>query len=649
MEIYSLAIFLPGLSFLALGLGGRWLKAQGSNMLSCVFLGMAMLISFHAFKHVAWDGHAFLLPLGSWFEAGQVNVIWSLRFNTLTTLMICVVNTIAFLVHVYSVGYMEKDPGVPRFMAYLGLFTFMMLMLVTGENLVQIFLGWEGVGLASYLLIGFWHHKDSANQASMKAFLVNRVGDLGLILGMALVLATFHTLNIGEILRALPDHLDQTLCLGGPIGGWTLEIRTLEMVGILFFIGAMGKSAQLGLHTWLPDAMEGPTPVSALIHAATMVTAGVFLVARLSPLYELAPVARGIITVVGASTAVFAGTVALTQNDIKRVIAYSTCSQLGYMFFALGVSAYNAAVFHLFTHAFFKALLFLGAGSVIHGMSNEQDMRHMGGLAKYMPFTCGIMWIGSLALAGFPFFAGFYSKDAILEAAWMSQSPLGVYAYTVGIFVAILTAFYSWRLLFLTFHGSVRGDETVMGHVHEPDLWMSIPLLLLCMGALFTGYLGVDPFLNAGEAFWRYALALVPEAEKSLPGILHYAPLGAGVSGIVLAMVFYGLYPRGPRLVVEKFPCIYRFLLNKWYVDDLYHKIFVRPLLRIGGFLWHRGDERGIDAWGPQALSSWTLKRAKTMSRLQSGYVYHYATAMILGVAFFIAYHLVTMIRQGGV
>lgn len=632
--MYMATIFLPLISFLLVGLFGRFVGDRSSNLVSCSLLIASAVFSVIIFRDVVIEGRGVVVPLFTWFDVGMLKVTWALRFDTLSTIMVTVVNIISCLVHIYSVGYMHRDPSVPRFMAYLGLFTFMMLMLVTGESLVQVFFGWEGVGLASYLLIGFWYHKESANQASIKAFLVNRVGDFGFVIGLALIFFTFGSLNITEILQDAGSVASSVI----PIFGW--DVPVLELIGILLFIGAMGKSAQLGLHTWLPDAMEGPTPVSALIHAATMVTAGVFLVARMSPLYEFTPFARDVIIFVGASTALFAGTIALTQNDIKRVIAYSTCSQLGYMFFALGVSAYGAGIFHLVTHAFFKALLFLGAGAVIHGMSNEQDMRHMGGLATYMPFTCTVMWIGSLALAGVPFFAGFYSKDAILEAAWFSQSLMGPYAYWLGIAAAVLTAFYSWRVLFMTFHGPSRGEEVVMGHVHEPGPTMFIPLSLLSIGAIFSGYIGAKSFLSEGAAFWRGSLITVKQTTEHLPLLIHALPMIAGAVGIGAAFLFYNRFPKWPESLSQSLASLYKLFLNKWYFDELYEKVFVKPAHFLGRLLWTRGDVKTIDRYGPDGLATTTIKLANRVSRIQTGYIYHYAFGIILGVSILAAWYL---------
>jgi NADH-quinone oxidoreductase subunit L len=560
--------------------------------------------------------------------------------------MLVVVTWVSAMVHVYSVGYMHHDKSVPRFMAYLSFFTFCMLMLVTADNFMQLFFGWEGVGLSSYLLIGFWYDRPSANAAAIKAFIVNRVGDFGFALGIMGTFLVFQSVSFDAVFAAVPGMAGTSIDFLG------VQLDTMETLCILLFIGAMGKSAQLGLHTWLPDAMEGPTPVSALIHAATMVTAGVFMVCRLSPMFEYAPIALGVVTVVGASTAIFAATIGVCQNDIKRVIAYSTCSQLGYMFFAAGVSAYGAAMFHLFTHAFFKALLFLCAGSVIHAMSAEQDMRKMGGIWRLIPVTYGLMWIGNLALAGIGIpgldigFAGFYSKDMILESAWGAHSAIGSYAFWLGIFAASLTAFYSWRLLFMTFHGTPRADEKVMAHVHESPKVMLIPLFVLAAGAVFAGALGYSLFVGEGmEQFWRESLLVLPEhnsieAAHHAPFWVKAAPLVVGLAGIGLAYLFYIAQPALPGMVATRFRAIYLFLLNKWYFDELYDAIFVRPAVFIGRGLWKSGDGALIDGIGPDGIAAATLDLARRASRLQSGYVYHYAFAMLIGVVLLVSWYL---------
>jgi NADH-quinone oxidoreductase subunit L len=548
-------------------------------------------------------------------------------------------------VHVYSVGYMHHDESKSRFMSYLSLFTFAMLMLVTSDNFVQLFFGWEGVGLASYLLIGFWHHKESANAAAIKAFVMNRIGDFGLALGIFAVFTVFGTLKYDDVFAATEAMKDVTVEFMG------LQFHALSLIAFLLFIGAMGKSAQLGLHTWLPDAMEGPTPVSALIHAATMVTAGVFLVARMSPIYEYAPEVREFITVIGALTAFVAATIGVTQFDIKRVIAYSTMSQLGYMFFALGVSAYGAAMFHLFTHAFFKALLFLGAGSVIHAMSDEQDMRRMGGIARLIPLTYVMMWIGSVALAGLPPFSGFFSKDAILGAAYAAETPVGHFAYWLGICAAFLTAFYSWRLLFLTFHNQPRADEKVMAHVHESPTVMTMPLAFLAGGAVFAGYFTHKLFIGEYQArFWGESIFVLPQnavIEGHLPFLIHWMPTIVAVGGIFIAWIFYMKARHLPAVMAGTFGRVHDFLYHKWYFDELYQRIGVIPAFFAGRALWKTGDGEVIDGLGPDGIAEAVSASAAGARRMQTGYVYHYAFAMLIGIVAIVAGSIYFFYRQG--
>ena len=604
------------------------------------FLLICMILSWIVFYQVGLQGQAYTVTVLEWIQSGDLNLNWALKVDTLTAVMLVVVCTVSAMVHVYSIGYMHHDPDVPRFMGYLSLFTFCMLMLVTADNLVQMFFGWEGVGLASYLLIGFWYKKPSANAAAIKAFVVNRVGDFGFALGIFAVFVMFGTVNLDVIFANAGSMTDATMEVFG------VEFHAITIMCLLLFVGAMGKSAQLGLHTWLPDAMEGPTPVSALIHAATMVTAGVFMVSRMSPLFEYSDLALQVVTIVGASTAIFAATIGCTQFDIKRVIAYSTCSQLGYMFFAIGVSAYQAAIFHLMTHAFFKALLFLGAGSVIHAMSDEQDMRKMGGIWKSIPITYGLMWVGSLALAGIPPFAGFYSKDIVLEAAWGAHSAVGNYAFWMGILAAFLTAFYSWRLIIMTFHGKPRADEHVMAHVHESPKVMILPLLLLGAGAIVAGKGAYEWFVgHDAQAFWGNAI-LVLESHPALENAHHvpmwvkYLPLVVGVAGISLAYVMYMFAPGLPGAVVKAIKPIHTFVFNKWFFDELYDKIFVKPSFRIGQGFWKVGDVTIIDGLGPNGVAHTTQETAEKTSGLQSGYLYHYAFAMLIGVVFMVGWYL---------
>jgi NADH-quinone oxidoreductase subunit L len=639
---YILCIFLPLAGALTAGLFGPWLKDRGAQFVTCGAMLLSAIAGLFIFNEVALNHQPITIPLFTWMVSGAFEVDWALRFDTLTAVMIVVVTVVSCAVHFYSIGYMHHDPAIPRFFSYLSLFTFFMLMLVTANNFLQMFFGWEGVGLASYLLIGFWYEKPSANAAAIKAFLVNRVGDFGFALGILGTFLLFGTVEFDAVFAAVPGKAGaQMEFLGG-------QYHAMTVLCLLLFIGAMGKSAQLGLHTWLPDAMEGPTPVSALIHAATMVTAGVFMVARLSPMFEFAPIALNVVAIVGASTAFFAATVGLCQNDIKRVIAYSTCSQLGYMFFACGVSAYAAGIFHLFTHAFFKALLFLGAGSVIHAMSSEQDMRKMGGIAKHIKLTYAMMWIGSLALMGVPVFAGYYSKDIVLESAFAAGSTVGTYAFWLGIAAAVMTAFYSGRLLFMTFHGAPRADEKTMAHVHESPKSMTIPLIVLAIGAMFSGYFGYDYFVGEGmKEFWGASIFVAPghtalSDAHHVPGWVKYLPLAVGVIGMSLAFYMYIVKTELPALVVARCRPIYLFLYNKWYFDELYEAIFVRPAKALGYALWRDVDGALIDGLGPDGVARVARNLAERASRLQTGYVYHYAFAMLIGVAGLISFYLLT-------
>ncbi|MCW8952783.1 MAG: NADH-quinone oxidoreductase subunit L [Rhodospirillales bacterium] len=647
--MYTAAIFLPLLGSLIVGLialfgpeeeHARHRSDRIAQIVTCGGLLLSLLFSIIIFAEVALGGQPVTVQLFTWIQSGGLDVSWALRFDTLTAVMMIVVTGVSAMVHVYSVGYMHHDSSIPRFMSYLSLFTFFMLMLITADNLLQLFFGWEGVGLASYLLIGFWYDKPSANAAAIKAFLVNRVGDFGFALGILATFVLFGTIDFDTIFSAAASQKDATFNLLG------VEMHALTVICLLLFVGAMGKSAQLGLHTWLPDAMEGPTPVSALIHAATMVTAGVFMVARLSPMFEYSDTALAVVTIVGASTAFFAATIGCVQNDIKRVIAYSTCSQLGYMFFACGVSAYSAGIFHLMTHGFFKALLFLGAGSVIHAMSDEQDMRKMGGIWKLIPVTYVLMWTGNLALAGIWPFAGFYSKDIVLEAAFAANTWVGTYAFWMGIAAAFMTAFYSWRLLLMTFHGKPRANEVVMAHVHESPKVMIAPLVPLALGALFAGYIGYEYFVghNAGT-FWGNAILILEghtalEDAHHVPMWVKYLPLVMGVGGIALAYVLYMFAPGIPARIAGSFQRIYQFLLNKWYFDELYDFLFVRPAFYLGRNLWKSGDGALIDGVGPDGVAAATLSIARRTARLQSGYLFHYAFATLIGVVVLITWYL---------
>lgn len=637
--MYTAAVFLPLLGSIIAGLFGRQIGDRGAQWVTAGLLGVSAILSVGIFVDVAVNGNATTVTLFQWISSGSFDVKWALKFDTLTAVMMIVVTWVSFMVHVYSIGYMSHDHSIPRFMSYLSLFTFAMLMLVTADNLVQLFFGWEGVGVASYLLIGFWYEKPSACAAAIKAFVVNRVGDFGFALGIFGVFLVFDSVAFDTIFAAAPAHAKDTVHWFGT------DWHAMTIICLLLFVGAMGKSAQLGLHTWLPDAMEGPTPVSALIHAATMVTAGVFMVARMSPLFELSDTALAVVAVIGAFTAFFAATVGLVQNDIKRIIAYSTCSQLGYMFFALGVSAYQAGIFHLFTHAFFKALLFLGAGSVIHAMSDEQDIRRMGGIWKAIPLTYAMMLVGSLALAGIPPFAGYFSKDMILEAAYAAHTPAGTLAFWLGIGAAFMTAFYSWRLLILVFHGKPRADEHVMAHIHESPAVMTVPLGVLALGAVFAGLIFADSFVGHGMAdFWRAAIVnLHPTMENAhhVPGWVPILPTIMGVSGIALAYVFYMFVPDLPKKLAATFSGAYEFLLNKWYFDELYDFLFVKPAFALGRGFWKGGDGALIDGVGPDGVAAASQVVARQMSKLQSGYVYHYAFAMIVGVAAFVTWYMI--------
>ena len=638
--MYLTIVFLPLAGALLAGFFGPWLGARTSAVVTTTFLLLSAVLSWIAFFLVGVGGQETRVEIMQWISSGDMQVSWALRIDTLTAVMLVVVNTISSLVHVYSIGYMSHDPHRPRFFAYLSLFTFAMLMLVTSDNFLQMFFGWEGVGLMSYLLIGFWYHKPEANAAAIKAFVVNRIGDFGFALGIFAIFYIFGAIQFDTVFAAAPDQVGKTFTFLS----WELDVLTT--ICLLLFMGAMGKSAQFLLHTWLPDAMEGPTPVSALIHAATMVTAGVFMVARLSPLFEFSPTALEVVTFVGATTAFFAATVGLVQNDIKRVIAYSTCSQLGYMFVALGVGAYGVGIFHLFTHAFFKALLFLGSGSVIHALDDEQDMRHMGGLYKMLPYTWIVMVIGTLALTGFPLTAGYYSKDAIIESAYAAHSSVGFYAFILTVMAALLTSFYSWRLIFMTFHGKSRANAEVLNKAHESPLVMLVPLALLALGSIAAGFLFKGLFIGDGYAeFWRSSLFTLPtnqilEEIHHVPTAVIAAPFIMMVSGFLLAWMFYLVIPKAPANLAEAFRPLYLFLLNKWYFDELYDALFTQPAHRIGRILWKKGDGAIIDGLGPDGVAARVLDVTKGMVRLQSGYVYHYAFAMLIGVALLITYFM---------
>ena len=668
MHPVLLIVFLPLIAALIAGLGGRVIGKTASKVVTTGALIVGAVLSWPIFfSYLGGSAEAQVIPVLDWIRSGDLVVDWALRVDALTAVMLVVVTTVSSLVHVYSWGYMAEDDSQPRFFAYLSLFSFAMLMLVTADSLVQMFFGWEGVGLASYLLIGFWYHKPSANAAAMKAFVVNRVGDFGYSLGIFGTFLVFGTVSIPAILEAAPGMAGSTIGFAG------MTVDTMTLLCLLLFVGAMGKSAQLGLHTWLPDAMEGPTPVSALIHAATMVTAGVFMVCRLSPMFEVSPAALTVVTYVGAATAIFAATVAVVQTDIKRVIAYSTCSQLGYMFFAAGSGAYGAAMFHLFTHAFFKALLFLGAGSVIHAMHHEQDMRHYGALRKDIPYTFWAMIFGTLAITGVGIFgvgfAGYFSKDAILESAFATGTVAGTLSFWIGAFAALLTSFYSWRLIFLTFfgtarwagsehiqhalhgdhdhpsdehgdspHGAVASPEGTAGYrPHESPWTILVPLALLSLGAIFSGLAFHGAFVEAevGASFWNGSIAFdeqLAHAMHEVPLWVKYTPFAVMLIGLALAYRNYMAKPGAPAAFVAMFPHLHRFLMHKWYFDELYDAIFVRPSFALGRFLWHRGDEQTIDRFGPHGAAVAVGLGNRLTARLQSGYVYSYALVMLLGL-----------------
>ena len=628
-------IFLPLLGFLFCFLLGKQFNYKVYQISTTSILFLCTLFSWIIFIQFINNKETEIIFILNWISSGNFIVDWSIRLDTLTAVMFIVVTTVSACVHLYSIGYMEEDPSKIRFMGYLSLFTFFMLVLVSSNNLLQMFFGWEGVGLASYLLIGFWHHKDSANKAAIKAFVVNRVGDFGYAIGIAGIFYIFGTISFDSIFSQVDqfsEHQIQFLSFSFP---------TLDFLCFLLFIGAMGKSAQLGLHTWLPDAMEGPTPVSALIHAATMVTAGVFLVARMSPLYEFATFTNLFITFIGAATAIFAASIALTQNDIKRVIAYSTCSQLGYMFFAAGVGAYNASIFHLTTHAFFKALLFLSAGSVIHAMHHEQDMRKMGGLYKKIPFTATMMWIGSLAIIGFPYLSGYYSKESILENAFYASNGIAYFAYLVGILTALLTAFYSWRLLFLTFHGENRSDNKTYDHAHESPLVMTVPLFILAIGSIFSGIFFADYFIGYyKKEFWDNAILLTESSHKYLPLTQSLISKSAVAIGILVCVLIYSNNLNRAKNLSYNLDPLYSLSKNKWYVDELYHKVFVLTFFKLANFFWKKGDEKTIDGLGPNGVSWIISKSSSYVSLFQSGYLFHYAFAMLGGLVIILTWFL---------
>ncbi|WHA04702.1 NADH-quinone oxidoreductase subunit L [Candidatus Bandiella numerosa] len=628
LAIYTL--FLPIVASIVVGLGTRALSAKMSQIITITAILVSTVFSVVIFNYVALNHNIIHIKLMKWVDISFFQASWSIYIDSVTAVMLLVVNLVSLLVHVYSVGYMSHDMHRQRFMAYLSLFTFFMLILVTSDNLLQLFVGWEGVGLSSFLLIGFWFEKQSAANAAIKAFLVNRVGDIGLALSIILIAITFKTIEYQQIFANLDRIYDSYFSLFG------IEFSTIDTICILMFIGCMGKSAQLGLHTWLPDAMEGPTPVSALIHAATMVTAGVFLLVRCSFMFEHSQIALNIITIIGALTCLFAASIAIVQNDIKKIIAYSTCSQLGYMFFACGVSAYSVAIFHLMTHAFFKALLFLGAGSVIHAINNEQDIRKMGGLYKLLPRSYTLMWIGSLALAGIYPFAGYFSKDLILENAYLAQTKLGYFAFLIGIIAAFLTALYSWRLIILVFHKESKLKEKVVKNIHEAPISMMIPMIVLAIGAIFSGYIGeyILEMANASSSFWSGAVAIAMKHESGihiLPIFIKYIPLIIGIIGIMTAYLLYFNNKNLPNYISGKLKLIYRILLNKYYFDEIYNFLFVISIKKISNLFWKIVDNSIIDGI-PNSMARLVYNFSRVSRRLQTGMIYHYSFFMFIGI-----------------
>jgi NADH-quinone oxidoreductase subunit L len=626
MEIALL--FLPLIASITSGFFGKYIGDRNSEIITSLFVLLSAALSLILFYNVIINNYESNVVIATWINSGTLNVHWSIKIDSLSSVMLVVVTLVSSLVHIYSIGYMSHDPHKTRFMAYLSLFTFAMLTLVTSDNFLQLFFGWEGVGLCSYFLIGFWYKKESANAAAIKAFVVNRVGDFGFALGIFLIFYLFGTVNYTEVFQQVPQIIDKELIFLGT------HVKAIDLICILLFIGAMGKSAQIFLHTWLPDAMEGPTPVSALIHAATMVTAGVFLVVRCSPIFEYSPLTLNIITIVGMMTAFFAATVALVQTDIKKIIAYSTCSQLGYMFFAAGVGAYNVAMFHLFTHAFFKALLFLGSGSVIHSFKDEQDINKMGAVYKKLPYTWILMIIGTLALTGFPFLSGFYSKDAIIEFAYLRGNTTGYYAAGVGIFTALLTSIYSWRLIFRTFHGTYNNEKIKIEEIHESSMVMIIPLIILSIGAVFAGFLFKDLFIGNGGTnnFWGESIKFLTPLSTDHPPlwVILITPLLVVIS-IPISYYLFVKNKKIPDQFVNSNKPLHNFLINKWYFDELYNVIFIQSSKKVGLFFWKIVDIKIIDKFGPDGISFLIKNLSLKAKKFQSGFIYQYAFMMLLG------------------
>jgi NADH-quinone oxidoreductase subunit L len=642
MEI--LILFLPLLASIISGFFGKFIGDRNSEIVTSLFVSISAILSLILFYNVIINQYENNVVIATWINSGTLNVNWSIKIDALSSVMLVVVTLVSSLVHIYSIGYMSHDPHKPRFMAYLSLFTFAMLTLVTADNFLQLFFGWEGVGLCSYFLIGFWFKKDSANAAAIKAFVVNRIGDFGFAIGIFLIFYLFGTVNYDEVFLKIPELVNKEISLlnnSPPFRFLGTAVKSIDLICILLFIGAMGKSAQIFLHTWLPDAMEGPTPVSALIHAATMVTAGVFLVVRCSPIFEYSQLALNIITIVGMSTAFFGATVALVQTDIKKIIAYSTCSQLGYMFFATGVGAYNVAMFHLFTHAFFKALLFLGSGSVIHSFKDEQNINQMGAVYKKLPYTYILMIIGTLALTGFPLLSGFYSKDAIIEFAYLKGNTIGYYAAGIGIFTAFLTSIYSWRLIFKTFHGNYNNKKLKIEEMHDSPLVMLLPLIILSVGAIFAGFLFKDLFIGHGDNsyFWGESIKLLNPLSTDHPPL--WIILTTPLLVVLSIPISYYLFVKNKDIssyLVETNKPLYNFLSNKWYFDELYNLIFIQSSKKIGLFLWKSVDIKIIDKFGPDGISSFIKNLSLKANKFQSGYIYQYAFMMLLGFSALLTY-----------
>jgi len=626
-------VFLPLLGSFLSGFFGKKLGDKYSQILTSLLVAISGILSLFIFYEVLTEGYSSNKLIFNWITSGNFVVNWSINIDSLTSVMLVVVTLISSIIHFYSIGYMSHDPHKPRFMSYLSLFTFAMLTLVTADNFLQLFFGWEGVGLCSYLLIGFWYKKQSANAAAIKAFVVNRVGDFGFAIGIFLIFFYYGTVNYNEVFQQTPLLIEKEIIFLG------IEFNLITLICLLLFVGSMGKSAQILLHTWLPDAMEGPTPVSALIHAATMVTAGVFLVVRCSPIFEYSQVALNVVAIVGMITAFFAATVALVQNDIKKIVAYSTCSQLGYMFFAAGLGAYQVAIFHLFTHAFFKALLFLGAGCVIHSFKEEQDIRFMGGVWKKIPYTYSLMIIGTLALTGFPFLSGYYSKEAIIEFAYLKDNTVGYFAVVIGIFTALLTAVYSWRLIFKTFHGTYSNKENNLSSIKESSMIMLVPSSILAIGAIIIGFLFKKIFIGRDTNYWNDSILFLQFIEHHhIPNwLLFLTPLLV----IIAIPVSYYLFIKNGKILknfVSKNQFLYNFLLNKWYFDELYNFIFVEPIKKIGTFFWKKGDINTIDRYGPDGLSRIVKIISDKAVNFQSGYLYHYAFVMLIGFSILLTY-----------